>query len=103
MGKVGKAAIQFRGSSKMNQFDTMPREREANKYEGIKTRALEKLRATIPPEELACLPKRSLRNRVALATIDAAFHTDARKTELAKVQRDILKAMIGDRADAAND
>jgi hypothetical protein len=69
-------------------------------YETIKTRALEKLRATIPPDELADLPKRSLKNRVALATIDAAFHTDARKAELAKVQSDILRSLVGERAHA---
>lgn len=88
----------------MNHHLTRPRDVEAMQdaqiFEGIKQRALTALRGTIPPDELADLPKRSLKNRVAIATIDAAWHTDARKTDLEKIKRNILRSLIGERADA---
>lgn len=66
--------------------------------ETIKARALEKLHATpIPPD----LTKNLIKSRIG-AALNAVAPDDFKKGDYLKLQRDIFKALVGERVHAAN-
>lgn len=78
-----------------NDFSIRPRDREGpSVYTAIKSQALAVLRSSIPPNELAILPARALRNRVACATNNAALPFNrVLKSDLQQIQREIFRLM----------
>lgn len=78
-----------------NNYSIRPRDREGpSVYTAIKSQALAVLRSSIPPNELAILPARSLRHRVACATINAALpYNDVLKGDLEQIKRELYRAM----------
>lgn len=65
-------------------------------YDTIKQQALAKLNTMIRPGEK--LRRSILKNRIGVALCDVTAHVETRKTELAKVHREIFRQMIGEHA-----